>query len=110
MRRFAEWYKAALLRPEVVHSGRADEVAKRQEVLDAAYAAHPERFARGRPLVGQVPNEVGINLPRGSTGEATQATSAAQLAATPGSGWLRGAGGSHQCMRASRYARHLRMS
>jgi len=93
MRRFAEWYNhehkhsgLALLSPAVVHSGQADEaLARRQEVLDAAYVAHPERFPRGRPLVGQLPQEVGINLPRPSTREPAQATSAAQPAATPGS-------------------------
>lgn len=72
MRSFADWYNhehkhsgLALLPPQVVHSGRAEEVlAKRQETLDVAYAAHPERFGRGRPRAGQLPKQVGINLPR----------------------------------------------
>jgi putative transposase len=93
MRSFEGWYNhehkhsgIAFLPPEVVHTGRADEVlARRQATLDAAYAAHPERFPRGRPVVGQLPSEVGINLPRANTAEATQATPAAQPAATPGS-------------------------
>lgn len=93
MRRFAEWYNhehkhsgIALLPPEVVHSGRANEVlTKRQEALDTAYAAHPERFPRGRPFVGQLPKQVGINLPHPSSGEATPATPEVQPAATPAS-------------------------
>jgi len=37
---------------------------KRQEVLDRAYAAHPERFVRGRPTVKRPPTRVGINEPQ----------------------------------------------
>ena len=85
---FVEWYNhehkhsaLALLPPAVVHSGRAEEVlARRQQALDAAYEAHPERFPRGRPKVGQLPKEVGINLPRPTVGEPTTATSEAQPA------------------------------
>lgn len=92
MRWFADWYNhehkhsgIALLPPEVVHSGRAPEVlAKRQETMNAAYAAHPERFPRGRPQVAQLPKEVGINLPRPVTvDEPTTATSEAQPAVAP---------------------------
>ena len=94
MRWFADWYNydhkhsgIALLPPAVVHDGRAEEVLlKRQATLDSAYAAHPERFPRGRPQVGQLPKQVGINLPRPITGdEATPATSEAQPAAPPAS-------------------------
>jgi len=93
MRQFAEWYNhehkhsgIALLPPAVVHSGRAEEVlAKRQQTLNVAYEAHPERFPRGRPQVGQLPKQVGINLPRPSVSESTTVTSEAQPAATPGS-------------------------
>jgi putative transposase len=94
MRWFADWYNhehkhsgIALLPPEVVHSGRAPEVlAKRQETMNAAYEAHPERFPRGRPQVAQLPKEVGINLPRPvSVAEPTTATSEAQPAVAPGS-------------------------
>ena len=35
----------------------------RQRTLDAAYAAHPERFVRGRPVAARVPREVWINKP-----------------------------------------------
>jgi putative transposase len=90
---FADWYNhehkhsaLALLPPQVVHSGRAAEVlAKRQETLDAAYAVHPERFPRGRPRAGQLPKQVGINLPRPSVDEPTTAASETQPAATPAS-------------------------
>jgi putative transposase len=93
MRQFAEWYNhehkhsgIALLPPAVVHSGQAPDVlAKRQATLEAAYAAHPERFPRGRPQVAQLPKEVGINLPRPSVDEPTTAASVAQPAATPAS-------------------------
>lgn len=53
----------ALLPPATVHFGRAPEVlAQRQQVLDAAFAAHPERF-RKRPQVAALPAEVWINGP-----------------------------------------------
>lgn len=94
MRWFADWYNhehkhsgIALLPPAVVHSGQAPEVlAKRQATLDDAYAAHPERFPRGRPQVAQLPKEVGINLPRPiSVDEPTTAASEAQPTAPPAS-------------------------
>jgi putative transposase len=57
-RQFSPWYNPehrhhgiALLTPEMVHYGRADAViAARQEVPNAAYAAHPERFVRKPPV------------------------------------------------------------
>ncbi len=93
MRQFAAWYNhehkhsgIALLPPEVVHSGRAPEViAKRQETLNAAYAAHPERFPRGRPQAPQLPTQVGINLPKANETEPTPVTAVSLPAATPGS-------------------------
>jgi putative transposase len=70
-RELFEWYNHAhhhiglgLLTPAVVHEGKASEVvAKREEVMTAAYTAHPERFVRGRPRVPQVPQAVWINPP-----------------------------------------------
>lgn len=54
----------AMLTPEMVHKGRADEVLKaRQGVLDAAYARHPERYVKGRPQVAALPTSVWINSP-----------------------------------------------
>jgi putative transposase len=54
----------ALLTPSDVHHGRAPTiVTARQRALDAAYAAHPERFVRGAPTHQQPPTEVWINRP-----------------------------------------------
>jgi putative transposase len=70
-REFFAWYNhqhrhsgIGLLTPAMVHRGQADEiVAARQQVLDAAHAAHPERFVRGRPTPPQLPAAVWINPP-----------------------------------------------
>ena len=70
--RFFEWYNhqhyhssLGLLTPWSVHSGEFELVlAKRQEVLDRAYAAHPERFVRGRPTPQRPPERVWINDPQ----------------------------------------------
>ncbi|MCB9740466.1 MAG: IS3 family transposase [Deltaproteobacteria bacterium] len=70
-RTFFPWYcdehrhgGIAMLTPADVFHGRAEEVlARRQAALDIAYAAHPERFVRGRPVVEQLPTEVWINKP-----------------------------------------------
>lgn len=70
-RRFFPWYNTdhrhsgiAFLTPEVVHHGRAAEVlAQRQQVLDVAYAAHPERFVNRAPRVPTPPKAVWINPP-----------------------------------------------
>ena len=52
----------ALFTPAEVFFGRVEQVrAKRQAALDAAYAAHPERFPRGAPRVRLPPSEVCIN-------------------------------------------------
>lgn len=69
---FFTWYNqahhhssVALLTPAVVHTGRASAcLAERQRVLDEAYAVHPERFVRGRPVVSPVPPQVWINRPQ----------------------------------------------
>jgi uncharacterized Fe-S cluster protein YjdI len=44
-------------------------MAKREEVMKAAYSAHPERFVRGTPRVPQVPQAVWINPPTVQTVE-----------------------------------------
>jgi len=70
-RQFFPWYNTehrhqgiASLTPEMVHYGRADTViAARQEVLNAAYAAHPERFVRKPPVALPLPEAVWINPP-----------------------------------------------
>jgi putative transposase len=69
---FFGWYNQehkhtgiSLLTPEVVHYGRADEVIRsRQNVLTAAYAAHPERFVREMPLHKPLPEAAWINPPK----------------------------------------------
>ena len=68
---FFRWYNhdhhhsgLALLTPADVHAGRVDQVVRqRQHVLDHAYAAHPERFTHGRPVVQRPACEVWINKP-----------------------------------------------
>ena len=70
-RRTFDWYNhehhhsgLAMLTPAQVHHGHAVEVlAQRQRVLDAAYAAHPERFVHGAPKVPSLPQAVWINPP-----------------------------------------------
>jgi len=69
--RFFDWYNTehrhtgiAWLTPEEVHTGQADEVlARHQATKDAAYAANPNRFAKGPPRVRPLPKEVWINAP-----------------------------------------------
>lgn len=68
---FFSWYNhdhhhsgLGLLTPALVHYGQAASVqAQRQQVLLAAYAAHPERFVRGAPQLPALPKEVWINKP-----------------------------------------------
>ena len=51
--------------PADVHYGQAQAIqAHRAEVLDAAYAAHPERFVRKPPTPPQLPNAAWINKPK----------------------------------------------
>jgi len=69
---FFKWYNTehrhsgiGMMTPEMVHYGQAEQVRqKRQRVLHAAYAAHPERFVRGRPTPPALPEAVWINPPR----------------------------------------------
>lgn len=68
---FFPWYNSehhhsglGLLTPEVVHTLRAEQIRDlRQLTLDAAYAAHPERFVRKPPQPPALPTEVWINPP-----------------------------------------------
>ena len=79
---FFHWYNQqhyhtglGLLTPATVHYGQAKETqAQRQQVLQAAYEAHPERFVRGRPRVQQLPTAVWINKPDRDRPSATDAT------------------------------------
>jgi putative transposase len=71
-RSFFHWYNdehhhsgLALMTPAVVHYDQAEAVReRRQQVLGAAFAAHPERFVRGEPQVPALPKEVWINKPQ----------------------------------------------
>jgi len=74
-RAFFIWYNhehhhtgLGLMTPAVIHYGQSNEVrAKRQQALDEAYAAHPERFVKGRPLAPKAPNQVWINPPKSAS-------------------------------------------
>jgi putative transposase len=69
--KFFPWYNIehhhsglGLLTPEVVHTQRSQHVRNlRQQTLDVAYAAHPERFVRKPPQPPALPTEVWINPP-----------------------------------------------
>jgi putative transposase len=73
-RAFFHWYNQehhhtglGLLTPATVHYGEAQSViGQRQQVLRAAYAAHPERFVQGEPKPPALPTEVWINRPSSS--------------------------------------------
>ncbi len=66
---FFGWYNdfhqhsgLALFAPADVFYGRVEQVAARRQVaLDSAYAAHPERFPNGPPVVRRPPTSVAIN-------------------------------------------------
>lgn len=69
---FFTWYNTqhhhsglAMMTPSDVHHGRVSErLAQRAAVLDAAYAAHPERFVRKAPVPAAPPSTVWINPPK----------------------------------------------
>ena len=99
---FFHWYNQehrhtglALMTPAAVHYGRVGQVSRqRQQVLNVAYAAHPERFRRGRPAVGVPPQEVWINPPalsQVSGPAATQAQPGAQAGSRVGTAILEAA-------------------
>jgi hypothetical protein len=53
-----------LMTPATVHHGHAEQThAARREVLDAAYAARPERFVRHPPRPPALPTAAWINKP-----------------------------------------------
>jgi putative transposase len=71
---FFRWYNdehrhsgIGMMTPAMVHYGRAAAVREnRQLALDAAFAAHPERFVRRAPTPPPLPKEVWINKPKQS--------------------------------------------
>jgi putative transposase len=70
-RQFTGWYNhqhrhcgIALMTPATVHHGRAKQThAARRDVLNAAYAATPERFVRRPPVPPALPTGAWINKP-----------------------------------------------
>jgi putative transposase len=68
---FFNWYNTehhhsgiALLTPEMVHYGTAEEVSRNRNVtLERAYKEHPERFVRKQPEPPRLPDAVWINPP-----------------------------------------------
>jgi putative transposase len=71
-RHYFTWYNhehrhsgIGMMTPANVHEGRAEEVhAARQQVLDQAFQAHPERFSKGRPKPPGLPGPAWINPPK----------------------------------------------
>jgi putative transposase len=92
MQAFVQWYNnehhhtgLALMTPETVHYGQVENVRKqRQAALDAAYAAHPERFVGGRPTPPELPKEVWINQPKKEHEEANFLAGSAASGREPG--------------------------
>jgi putative transposase len=76
---FFRWYNGehrhsspGLLTPAMVHYNQTDQVLQqRQQVLDAAYQLHPERFVRSAPRPPAVPTEAWINKPVQLSGAAS---------------------------------------
>jgi putative transposase len=70
-RSFFTWYNTehrhsglSMFTPEDVHCGRSTQkLLQRQEVLEAAFQAHPERFVKGQPSPSAAPEEAWINAP-----------------------------------------------
>jgi putative transposase len=86
-RAFFDWYNEehhhagiGMLTPSDVHHGRAPaRIEQRSRTLEAAFAAHPERFVNGKPVPASVPSEAWINKPSRSAIE----QSTEQASATP---------------------------
>jgi putative transposase len=96
-RTFFHWYNEehhhtgiGLMTPATVHHGQAPVVrAARQEILTAAYQAHPERFVQGPPMPPPLPRAVWINPPARATATTpalSEATLEPQVPAQPASG------------------------
>lgn len=92
IRHFLAWYNhehhpvaLGLMTPAVVHYGQGEQVrTQRQQVLDEAYACHPERVRNGPPLAPHRPQAVWINQPA-DTAFSDTADDQAQPGAQPGS-------------------------
>jgi putative transposase len=74
----------ALFTPADVFYGRVEDVAAtRQRALDAAYAAHPERFPNGPPIARRPPAKVEINPVSSKTATEAEERAAPGRAAEP---------------------------
>jgi putative transposase len=90
-RAFFPWYNdehyhsgIGLLTPAMLHYGQAPQVlASRTEVLQAAYAKHPERFVHGCPLPQALPEAVWINPPARAEAENKKGLPAAHCPQKP---------------------------
>jgi putative transposase len=79
LRRFFAWYNdehrhsgIGFMAPAAVHFDRSEAIdQQRRGVLQAAYAAHPERFKGRVPTPPALPKIVGINLPQPQPSETT---------------------------------------
>jgi putative transposase len=84
LRSFFAWYNdehrhsgIAFMAPATVHFGRSTAIdAQRRRVLQAAYAAHPERFKGRLPTPPPLPQIVGINSPTTQSMETVNALNA----------------------------------
>jgi putative transposase len=73
---FFPWYNdehhhsgIGFMTPAAVHYGEAARLfAARQQILSAAYVAHPERFVKGQPVPPALPTAVWINPPKLAAG------------------------------------------
>lgn len=91
-RPFFRWYNhehhhhgLALLTPADVHLGRTEAILdERQQALDRAHAAHPERFSKP-PVVSRLAHEVWINPPSRKAAEGALAKEDASDEDVPGS-------------------------
>ncbi len=76
-RAFFQWYNHEhrhsginRLTPASLHHGQAQRVlAQRHRVLEQAYQRHPQRFVKGLPSAGTVPDAVWINPPTQTIGK-----------------------------------------
>jgi len=81
LREFFTWYNEqhrhsgiGFMTPAAMHFGRAQGLhQQRAAVLQAAYAAHPQRFKGRLPTPPALPEIVGINLPTTQSTESTNA-------------------------------------
>lgn len=81
-RLFFTWYNAehlhsgiAMLTPETVHYGQADQIIKRRsETLAEAFKANPKRFKGKLPVAKNPPKEVWINQPKQTCNDSLEPT------------------------------------